>query len=54
MPSYREGFGLAVIEAGAMGIPVIATDIYGLRDASIFLKAAYSLSQVMLRGLSVT
>ena len=36
MPSYREGFGLAVIEAGAMGIPVIATDIYGLRDASNF------------------
>lgn len=32
-PSRREGFGLAAIEAGAMGVPVVATDITGLRDA---------------------
>lgn len=33
MPSYREGFGLTVIEAGAMGLPVICTDIPGPTDA---------------------
>lgn len=33
MPSYREGFGLTVVEAGAMGIPVICTDIPGPTDA---------------------
>jgi glycosyltransferase involved in cell wall biosynthesis len=33
LPSYREGFGTAVIEAAAMKLPAIASDIYGLRDA---------------------
>lgn len=33
MPSYREGFGLTVVEAGAMGLPVICTDIPGPTDA---------------------
>ncbi len=33
LPSYREGFGSSVIEAAAMGIPAIGSDIYGLRDA---------------------
>ena len=32
MPSYREGFGMTVIEAGAMGLPVIASDIPGPTD----------------------
>lgn len=35
LPSYREGFGTVVIEAGAMGIPVLGTNIYGLSDAVI-------------------
>lgn len=35
LPSYREGFGTVVIEAAAMGIPVVATKIYGLVDAVI-------------------
>ncbi|HQT25185.1 MAG TPA: glycosyltransferase family 4 protein [Burkholderiales bacterium] len=35
LPSYREGFGNVVIEAAAMGIPSIGTDIVGLRDAVI-------------------
>lgn len=30
--SYREGFGLVVIEAGAMGVPGIVTDVLGQRD----------------------
>lgn len=33
LPSYREGFGTVVIEAAAVGIPTIASRIYGLTDA---------------------
>jgi len=33
LPSYREGFGSVVIEAEAMGIPVIVTNIPGPTDA---------------------
>ena len=33
LPSYREGFGSAVIEAESMGLPVIVTDIPGPTDA---------------------
>ena len=31
-PSYREGFPNVVIEAGAMGLPSIVTDINGSRE----------------------
>jgi len=33
MPSYREGFGMSIIEAASVGIPSIATRIYGIVDA---------------------
>jgi glycosyltransferase involved in cell wall biosynthesis len=33
MPSYREGFGSAVIEAAAVGLPAMVSRIYGLTDA---------------------
>ena len=33
LPSYREGFGNIVIEAEALGVPVIVTDIPGPTDA---------------------
>jgi glycosyltransferase involved in cell wall biosynthesis len=32
LPSYREGFGMTVIEAGSVGIPSIGTRIYGIED----------------------
>jgi glycosyltransferase involved in cell wall biosynthesis len=33
LPSYREGFGSAIIEAAAVGLPAIASRIYGITDA---------------------
>ena len=33
LPSYREGFGNVLIEAAAMGVPVVATSIPGCVDA---------------------
>ena len=33
LPSYREGFGSAVIEAAACEVPAVASRIYGLTDA---------------------
>ena len=33
LASYREGFGVVVIEAAACGVPAIGTNIYGIVDA---------------------
>ena len=33
LPSRREGFGMVIIEAAAMGIPAIGYDIYGVSNA---------------------
>lgn len=33
LPSWREGFGNVVIEASAMGLPVVAADVTGCRDS---------------------
>ncbi len=33
LPSYREGFGMTIIEAAASGVPAVATRIYGITDA---------------------
>lgn len=35
LPSYREGFGSAVVESEAMGVPVIVSDIPGPTDAML-------------------
>jgi len=34
-PSVREGFGLNVVEAAALGVPCVAYDVAGLRDSVI-------------------
>lgn len=39
LPSYREGFGSVVIEAEAMEVPVIVTDIPGPTDAMVNNKS---------------
>lgn len=35
LPTYREGFGSSVIEASALGLPVICSDAYGVEDAMV-------------------
>ena len=35
LPSYREGFGLSIIEAASVGIPAIGSRIYGITDAIV-------------------
>ncbi|MHB1657180.1 MAG: glycosyltransferase [Burkholderiales bacterium] len=35
LPSYREGFGMVLLEAAAMGKAVLASRIYGITDAVI-------------------
>ena len=35
LPSYREGFGTVLIEAAAVGVPAIASRIYGITDAIV-------------------
>ncbi|MBR4863358.1 MAG: glycosyltransferase [Oscillospiraceae bacterium] len=62
LPSYREGFGSGVIEAEAMGVPVIVTDIPGPTDAmkkdvtglTVPAKDATALQAAMLRLLEDT
>jgi glycosyltransferase involved in cell wall biosynthesis len=34
-PSVREGFGLNIVEANALGVPCVTYDVGGLRDAVI-------------------
>ncbi len=41
MPSYREGFGAVNVEASAMGLPVVSTDIPGPRDAVVHGKTGF-------------
>lgn len=35
LPSYREGFGMSVVEASSLGLPVICSDAYGLADTMV-------------------
>jgi len=35
LPSHREGFGTVIIEAAAVGLPAVASRIYGVVDAMI-------------------
>lgn len=35
LPSYREGFGSVLLEAAAMGLPAMASRIYGVTDAVV-------------------
>lgn len=35
LPTWREGFGVSVLEAQALGLPVITSDAYGVVDVSV-------------------
>lgn len=57
LPSWSEGFGNVMIEASAMGVPVIGTDATGIRDSMshnlngimIAPHSAYELENAMLQ-----
>ncbi len=61
LPSYREGFGMTVLEAAAMGVPSIISNIKGptdlIRDGYNGLvcevKSVDSLQEVMEKGLAM-
>lgn len=35
LPTYREGFGLSILEASATALPIITSDTYGVRDSIV-------------------
>lgn len=35
LPTYREGFGMSVLESACIGLPSITTNAYGVLDASV-------------------
>ena len=45
-PSYREGFGMAAIEASACGIPVICYDIYGMQNTILHGYTGMKISNI--------
>jgi len=62
LPSYREGMPRSLLEAGAMGLPVIATDVPGCRNVVedgvngllCEVKSSASLAQAMEKMLAMS
>jgi glycosyltransferase involved in cell wall biosynthesis len=52
MPSYREGFGLSVIEAAASSVPTVAYDIYGVSDAVVTGETGILVPLGNIKGLT--
>ena len=50
IPGDVEGFGIAALEAGACGLPVIAADIQGIRDAVIDGVTGYLVGERDVEG----
>ena len=58
LPSYREGFGSVVIEAGSCNLPTLGSNIYGITDAIVknqtgFLHKVGSISDIKKKMLFV-
>ena len=51
LPSYREGFGMTVIEAETMALPVIVTDIPGPTDGMIRGKTGFIVTKKSVDSL---
>ena len=51
-PSLREGFGFAPIEAMAAGVPIIASDIRGVREYAVNGENAFLLDPVNVDGFA--
>jgi glycosyltransferase involved in cell wall biosynthesis len=50
IPGDVEGFGIAALEAGACGLPVVATNLQGLRDAVIYGVTGYLVGERDVEG----
>jgi glycosyltransferase involved in cell wall biosynthesis len=50
IPGDVEGFGIAALEAGACGLPVIAANIQGIRDAVIDGVTGYLVGEQDVEG----
>ena len=58
LPSYREGFGSVVIEAGSCNLPTLGSNIYGITDAIVkdqtgFFHKVGSISDIKKKMLLV-
>lgn len=53
MPSYREGFPNTVLEAGAMGLPQIVTDINGSREIIIDVEMEDDQIRICKNGIII-
>lgn len=51
-PSYREGLGLAAIEAMACGLPVITSNIHGINDYSVSGVTGYKYAPGDVEGFA--
>ena len=54
VPGDMEGFGIAVIEAGAASLPVVASDLEGLRDAIIHGHNGFLVKPEQTEGFTKT
>jgi len=50
VPGDQEGFGIVVLEAGSHGLPVIAADLEGIRDAVIDGKTGHLINEKDVAG----
>jgi len=50
VPNDVEGFGIVIIEAGSCGLPVVATNIQGLKDAVIDGKTGFLIQERNVAG----